>query len=478
VRVREGITITGHVEPRQVCTVTYTPTERDAGGPLGTLLAPSVTTDDGEFSISPALPRPARLEARCPGGDRGGVEITPTPNGPAVVIQVTAGASIAGRVIDAKGKPLAGVQVMAAVDGNEREIFVVNGVVTSGAQTTANANGEYLITGLLPGPYRVTALDRGRPLRPLAPVRVTLAEKEKKTGVDVRVDRADGVITGRVTGADGKPIPDAWVSAHQSIQAMVSELARGGGDEKNVSVSTSVMTDDDGALTNDVAPVLTDAAGKFTIANLPHGEFVVIAEAQAGALRGRADKVQPDANIAIQALGMSSLSGTVRSATGPAAIFTLDLVGPTTASRTFTDGTFELGRVDAGAYTITVHSHDGNGEATVTVQPNTPATVAVQLAQNAVVIGKLVGADGKPLADTGVVLLADQGPGHLSVRLEGPPPTSGPDGSFRLEGPAVVSVLAVMLPQRPWSKRPLALEPGKTLDLGTLTVDSGPPPAP
>ena len=265
VRVRTGLQIAGHVEPRQICTVSYSvadeaPSELGAQG-----LAAVTTTADGAFTLGPAIAVKAKLSARCDSGDRGALAIDPKAGDAPFVLAVTGGASIAGRVTDSKGAPVAGAQVMAGGDGSDRRITVVNGVVTSGAQALSGANGEYRITGLDAGAYRVSVLDRGRPLRSVKTVRVTLAAHEAKTGVDIAVDRADGVIAGVVTGPDGKPLAEAWVSVHQDIRAMVDDLVRdeaaASGGNKNLSVSTSISTDDDSALSNEVAGLSCHTAG-------------------------------------------------------------------------------------------------------------------------------------------------------------------------------------------------------------------------
>lgn len=399
------------------------------------------------------------------------------------MIEVKAGASIAGRVVDGKGQPVASATVMAEPrGGGERRVMVVNGMVTSGVQTLSNAQGAYEITGLAPGPYAMSALDRGRPLRSRGdkPVKVTLADAEKKTGVDIAIDRPDGVIRGVVTGPDGKPLADAWVSVQQDLHAMLDGM-RPGDDEEGSSSNTMTITSDDSEAT-DFPPVLTDAGGKFEIRNLPHAKYEVIAEAQAGALRGRASNVSPDATLAIQALGLTSLGGTVKSANGPTAVFRVELAGPITTARTFTDGKFQFGRVDPGAYTLRVTSADGNAEVKVNVIANQPTTTDVTLVANAVVIGKVVDAEGKPVAGVGVVLIKDEGEGRTTVSLEGPPPKSAGDGTFRVEGPARPSALVLMAPPSPTIKRPLALEAGKTLDMGAIRLEprrgSGAPPAP
>ena len=482
VHVRAQTKVTGHVEPRQQCTISHEVAGAGFGdGEMALFVAPRPTDPNGDFEL-PVGAAKATLTARCSSGAHGTAGIDPKTSSAPVVIQVKAGASIAGRVIDGKGQPVANATVMAAPAGDERRVMVVNGMVTSGVQTLTNAQGAYEIVGLAPGPYALGALDRGRPLRSRGkPVKVTLADAEKKTNVDLAIDRPDGVIRGVVTGPDGKPLADAWVSVQQDVGAMLEGM-RDRDEERSSSQSTMTISTSDGSEAADIPPVLTDASGKFEIPDLPHAAYEVIAEAQAGALRGRAARVTPDATLTIQALGLTSLSGTVRGANGPTAVFRVELAGPIAAARTFTDGTFQFGRVDRGAYTLRVSSADGNAEVKVNVVPNQPTKTDVTLVANAVVTGKVVDDQGKAVAGVGVVLIEDQGEGRTSISLEGPPPKTADDGTFRVEGPARTSALVLMAPPSPTIKRPLALEPGKTLDLGAIRLEprrgSGTPPPP
>lgn len=489
VRVRRGAKIVGHVEPPQPCDVKLEAEDALRPGGRGVTMlrmsAPTPTEPDGKFELGPAEDGKHVIEARCASGDQGRAPVDVQPGLGEVVVKVTPGGAIAGRVVDGDGKPVAGVGVMASPqDGGERTM-IVNGVITSGVQGLTNGSGAYEIRGLAPGSYRLSALDRGRPMptRGKAP-KVTLAAGENKTGVDLAVERANGVIEGVVTGPDGKPLADAWVSVSQDLEAMVESMARGrDGDDAPRSTMMRVEARDDGdggglGGASAFPPALTDAQGRFAIRNLPKGRYDVLAEAQAGKLRGRLAGVEPDADVQIRAVGVTSLSGTVRGASGPAALFTIELDGPTRAQRTFTDGTFELGRVDPGAYTVKVTSRDGNAEVEVEIKPGEPARVDIALVANAIVVGTLVDAGGKPLAGVPVTVVPDEGEGRLRIMLSGPPPTSGPDGKFRVEHKAGPSVLVVMTPPSPITKRGLALEAGKTLDVGQVRVDGAPPPRP
>lgn len=487
-RMKKAGKLVGHVEPRQpACDIGI---EADGDRPMMPfeMIARSsgarVSDANGNFEIAPITPSKLSLTARCASGAHGTAEVSWTPSTKDVVIAVTPGASIAGKLVDGDGKPVAGATVAANPQTGTLRTTIVNGMVTSGIQGITNAAGAYELTGLAAGAYKMTALERGQPLRPKKePPTVTLAAAEHKTGVDLQVDRPDGVIQGIVTGPDGKPLADAWVSVQQDFESMVrgaiGERGPGGpppgpeGEARTVMVSND--GDDAGGGAGTYPPALTDAQGRFEITGLPHLLFDVIAEAQAGKLRGRAEGVTPDANLTIKALGVTSLSGTVRGPKGPAGLFTVILEGPTQTQRSFTDGTFSLGRVDPGTYVVKVQSTDGNGQVSTVVAPNTPSTVDISLVANAVVVGTVVGPTGKPMADVPVVAIDDKDDGRVSISIEGPPPTTGADGKFRIErkaGKAIVVVLGV----RPPVMKKVVLEEGKTFDVGSLQIPEGDPP--
>ncbi len=496
VTVQRGAKIVGHVEPRQVCEIHHDIEDRELGPGMPMLLGPKQTTADGEFTFGPASAGKAQMRARCPSGAEGSMPIDVRVGMAPIILKVTPAASIAGRVIDGDAKPVAGATVMASLEGPSQRTMIVNGVVTSGVQGITGANGAYELVGMTAGTYTLAVLDRGRPLRMRdGAVMVILGPTNKKTGVDLAVDRPNGVIKGVVMGPDKKPLADAWVSVQQDLDAMLEGIvdreggprgapgrgpAPGGDREERTSMMTIEARDDDseGAIGAGFAPVLTDAQGRFEITGLPHARYEVIAEAQAGKLRGRASNVTPDAAITIQVDGVTSLSGTVTGGSGPAPVFAVTLSGPTTAAQSFTKGTFQFGRVDPGSYTVRVTSSQGNAEVKVDVLPNQLATMTITLLANAVVTGKLVDAQDQPLAGAALTLVPESPDGRTQISIEGPPPTTGADGSFRLESKAGPSVLVVLTPPRPFIKKGLALEAGKTLDLGTVKVESVTPPPP
>jgi hypothetical protein len=472
VTVRRATTLRGHVEPRQVCDITQDLGDR--AGPVVLRPAGVASAADGEFSLSPVGDGPTKLTARCASGDQGSADVTVARGMPDAIVKVAPGASIAGRVVDGSGKPVAGVSVMASNVSSGDSTTIINDMVTGGVQNLTDAAGAYQLDGLSAGPYKLSVLDRGKPLHSRAPPPIVeLATNQHKTGVELAIDLPNGVITGTVTGADGKVLADAWVSVHADLMSMLAPMRDPGAQGNS---ETRMMTVDDrgdpAAPEASFPPALTDAQGHYEIRGLPHATYTVVAEAQRGQLRGRATDVHPDATVNLQALGVTSLSGTVTGQGGPSALFSVELDGPTRAQRSFSDGMYSFARVDPGSYTVRVQSSDGHAQAKVEVKANAAATLDITLASNAVVIGKLVDPAGSPIAGQAVALVADTGDGRVQIQLEGPPPTTGPDGSFRIEHSAEKAILIVMRQPRPFTRRGLVLEAGKTLDLGTITIDA------
>ena len=470
VRVHRGVRVKGRVEPAQVCDVELELAQ--AAGPMRLARPTASAAADGAFALGPIDAGAYTATARCPSGDEGSVPVAVKLGMSDIAIAVKPGGAIVGRVVDGKGKPVAGASINAAA-GNRTE--VVNGMVTSGASALAGGDGAFEITGLAAGSYRSSVLDRGRPLPMKSPVAVTLAAGEKRSGVELVVDRPDGVIQGTVTGPDGKPLPDAWVSVDQSFEDMLAALPSGSeGESRELRVES--RSDGNGG-TNAIAPVLTDANGHFAITGLVRVPWTVTAEAQGGKLRGRAEKVKPDATVTIAIASVRELHGTVHS-DAPPAWFNVQLDGPTAAQRDFawTDGTFSFARIDPGTYTVKVTSNAGTGEAKVTVGAGENASVDITLTSNGLIVGKLADADGKPMPDVGVTVIPDTGDGRIQIQLSAPPPTTGPDGSFSVPSKPGKMTLVAMLRGAPAMKRGLVVQAGQTLDIGTFVISPKPPP--
>jgi hypothetical protein len=82
--------------------------------------------------------------------------------------------------------------------------------------------------------------------------------------------------------------------------------------------------------------------------------------------------------------------------------------------------------------------------------------------------------------DVSVAVLPDTGDGQVNVTMDRAPPTTGPDGAFRIETPAGKGMLLVLTQPTPTMRPGLVLTAGKTLDVGAIAIAATPvtPPPP
>lgn len=459
VHVRRGLEVSGHVEPREVCDVEISNAERD-----GLPRRYSTTTHaDGAFQFAPFGAGTATLVARCPNGDQGTVTVAVAAGAGETIVPVAPGGSINGRVVDTSGKPVAGVMVSAEHGTDTRRVEMGN--VVSGFKAVTSTAGTFEIGSLGAAEYRLSVLDTGRPMKTSKRVKLALAAGQHATGIELVVERPSGTIQGTVSGPDGAPIAEAWVAVHQSLH---DQLMSACDDPSDCRVMGSVGTG-----SHQPPPAMTDAHGHFELTGLPPGRYQVFAEAQAGKLRGGVADVTTDAEIAIRLAAVGSLRGTVHGPRGPADLFSVELDGPSGDAGSFTDGEFTFPRLDPGDYSIEVESSDGTGRATVRVSPDDVASVDIELVANGTVTGRVVDKAGKPISGMGVALIPDQPPGQLDIQLHQPPPSTGPDGRFLVQGPPGARTL-VILGRKPTAKRGLSVAAGGTLDVGDVIVDEQP----
>ena len=474
VRVRRGLEVRGHVEPRESCDVEIAKEDRDDPFRHDAM----TTAADGEFHFAPFGAGPATLIARCPNGDEGRASISVGAG--ESVLSVAAGGSIEGRVVDKSGTPLSGVIVNAEPVGDVTRLE--GGAVVSGYKAMTSTAGTFHIGGLGAASYRLSVLDTGLPVKATKTIKVALAAGQHASNVEVVVERPNGVIAGTVTGPDGAPIADAWVQLSQTMADKMNAMTAG--DEPSDAARKVVFRGEpigQGSGPRDPPPVMTDARGHFELTNLLRGRYQIYAEAEAGKLRGGASDVTTDAEITVRLAGVASLHGTVHGARGPTELFSVSLSGPTFDGRSFTGGAFDFPRLDPGDYTIDVDSTDGTGQAKVHVAPDHPASVDIPLIANGTVTGRVVDKAGKPISGIGVALIPDQPPGQMQIALHEQPPTTGPDGRFQVEGPPGARTL-VILGVPPTAKRGVAVTAGGTLDVGDVIADEpgtrSPMPAP
>lgn len=194
-----------------------------------------------------------------------------------MIVRLNPGASLAGRVLDSAGKPVAGARIQLGTVKNDP--FGLRG----DARATSSGDGSYRITSLTPGPIELTVVHANYPL--------TDAKTTVAAGTEGRLDIVmlkGGTVAGRVT-VDGRPAPD------QAVQV--------------ISTSMNFNSFDDDHRTDDT--------GRYTIAGIADGDVTVHAELEMnGVSRSRMEQAtvkngqvtQVDFNFVS---GRSAIEGTI-----------------------------------------------------------------------------------------------------------------------------------------------------------------------
>jgi hypothetical protein len=520
--VARGAYITGRVEPPGPAEVAVIPEDDGgalnmtdgfldldfSGGPATRAAA------DGTFRLGPFAPGTIVLGGKAPDGRRGEVEVAVDAKGAAgVVIVLEARGSISGRVKTRSGAPVPGAVVSlrrTVGAGETQRTTIVNGVDIGADRAPCDADGRFAVAGLDAGRWELTVLDDlGAPLafdraNPDAPERVELAEDQQKTGVELVVEGKDGEIEGVVLGPDDRPVPDAWVRVGpEEVRLPGIGAIRGGprgtpepgwdadpaagtsaeSEPRSMIVQQVIIEDGGGGGAGEIPPVLTDDAGRFVVKSLRRGKYRVNAEGLKGGARGSLEGVETGSDVTVRMKTLSKLVGRVTMGGNPVVDYTLSVEGPTRKRGEIhdDDGEFTMHGLDPGDYEVAARTPAGTGRATVTIEAGKESTVAIDIQAQGLIKGKLVDAEGAPIAGRMVIVGPRQPQGSMSIELGEPPPTTGADGSFTAKSDAGPKTFFILGPDGPDVRKDVDVVAGQTIDLGTLTAEppgSGGPPAP
>jgi len=125
----------------------------EAGGALGLRYGEAGTDSRGEFVLEHLPARRVRLEVTGGRGWSNGVAVEHDVTSPPATLHLAPAASIAGRVVDPAGRPLAGSRVSARMAGPDE---------TSGGISITGEDGGFVLASLAPGYYVVSAGAAGR----------------------------------------------------------------------------------------------------------------------------------------------------------------------------------------------------------------------------------------------------------------------------------------------------------------------------
>lgn len=482
-----GVAIRGRIEPAGPADVRIELVPDESGmlfADLEMLTAGGGATragDEGRFVLEPIRPGHYTLAARTATGGRAQLEVDVPEDGLAdVVLRVEDGASVAGKVVDTHGEPVA--RAMVALQPHREGVstsMIVNGRNLVGDASPTASDGTFRLTGLDAGTFAVSVTDEfGDPLvlgDGGGPMQIGLDDGEQAT-LDLLVEATDGVIRGQVVDAQGVPAPDSWVTVNAQPAPMAPPEPPEPGKSRRVMRQVVAVADvgDGSGGSSGRPPVLTDGEGRFEVGGLRDGKYEIVAEGMRGGARTIERNIEPGAELTIALAPLGRIEGVVRVGQTPVKDFLVQITGGLGQARRVhdEDGRFTLGRLDPSKYGLSVTSADGSGSASVTVEAGQTAEITVDVSPWSTVTGIAVGQDGTPLAHHRVALGESAGEHGFSLSLDDSDPTIETDdaGAFEVQagaGPHVLMVLGKENPM-PLVVRPFTVEPGQKLDLGTV----------
>jgi uncharacterized GH25 family protein len=392
----------------------------------------------------------------------------------AVKLMLVAGAPVSGRVVDDKGHGVAGARVTyhGASDWSQQADARYDGVQTG-------ADGSFKFAALPSGSFRFRAAHPD--YAPAQTAMVTLDGKHEQTGVTINVT-AGATVKGRVVDIEGKPVSGARVrigrasrggrgmifepprqgfsdgtgafeihglarhelaavAMHETGSSKTEEVDTTGGDVTGVTLTIDVtgtiagiVVDPQGQPVEGVqvsaAPnwrgpgrggnfadfrlrgfpeELTDGAGHFTLTGLAPGSYEVTAVRSRGMSRGRrgaadgvvADTGTKDLKIVLPPEG--GVKGKVALADGSAPdAFTIS-VGMTQQSFIAGDGSFELDALPPQTYRLQVRGPTfSSKEVEALVEPGKTTDLGTITVQKGRVLAGTVVVNGTPVPDATV----------------------------------------------------------------------------
>lgn len=265
------------------------------------------------------------------------------------------GASVAGRVTDVGGEPVAGATVH------------LSGPMSLRLDT--GPDGTFTTSSLTPGEYRVGVSVDDAPRRSLrrgytshhgkssTDHHVTVKEGETARTALVIERRADA-IEGVVVDGKGVPLSDYFVEAQriESVRASASKFD---------SMASGAVT---------------DSMGRFKIEKLGAGEYTLRAFRPGGAM-GVIAKTTAGAKAVTVKVVSGAVTGVVTARGARSERFHVTLNGPAHRGETmfYTNGVFTMKELPPGDYEVNVRSSEGTATTKVTVKEDATASVKLSL---------------------------------------------------------------------------------------------------
>jgi len=365
-----------------------------------------------------------------------------------IALSLSRGAPVSGRVVDDKGKPVAGARVVAT---NASEPLPVVDPRRDGV--VAGTDGRFSIPVVAAGTWRLTASHGD--LAPTTSVPITVDGEHARTDIEL-VMAAGAVVRGTVKDTAGAPVAGAYVSV--VAQGYVLWRAR--------------------------RQAFTAADGTFAIAGLPPRPVDVVAWHESGASAivpaDLASKREQAVALTLDITG--TLHGTVvdskgqpiaeaqviaepewSTGTSDRAAWTVYGTQPTVADQA---GAFSFSGLPAGTYRVRA-ARPGAADTTLALTPGTAAAtngppIKVTVPDEGRALGKVLLPDGKPPLAFKLTLGGTSGVAFASK-----------DGTFALPAAGGTYPLTINGPGFLELTKDVTIADGKDTDLGTITVTPG-----
>ncbi len=413
----------------------------------------------GSYLVGGAVRGAAFCEVHCPAPEAGRIVTVAD-------LVLRRGLIRKGTVVDLDGRPLEGVRIAAR---SEWEFLPRAPIGYSRSEAVTDDAGRFVLSGLSPGEYEVTAEAEGYIPR----CRPMLVDRHGSGGhatgsVDFALARGVRILRGRVESDDGLPLAGAIVGVKNSESEGRSRLYR---------------------------TARTDGGGAFVVENLPAGTLTLTAESEAFYLDAPVG-IDPDQDaVAVSMAAKGRIEARIEASAPLPEAFGVGVhefiaEGEIDGAQAFRDimfssGTISLDRLIPGIYVLVVKA-DGFAWAfsdEIDVESGeTARDVIITLSKGGAIAGRLVDDRGRYARGFEVRLMpADHDGGGGAGRAadavceQGKRVLSTEEGMFAmphvLPGSYCLEIIGTGMP--PLVRGPLKVEDGKELLLDPIVVMSG-----
>jgi protocatechuate 3,4-dioxygenase beta subunit len=412
----------------------------------------TATTDDkGKAQLAPVGTGFVLASAIAPGYAAGSAVGQVGSGGATLGLAITLrkGAAVSGKVVDEAGAPIARARVSPASNGGMFPTLASN-------VATTDAQGAFAFPALGPGGYTLNVADGQH-----APTAVTVTVAAAPVAGVVVTMKAGGVVRGIVVDRDGKPAPFATVRVAGAGKAMFeADRRQATGDDKArfevrglPRIAMSVRAESDTAASQ-ITPV--DLAARAEIADL---KLVLDVS---GTIAGT---VVDEAGAPVAEVTVNAFPDLLNGASGAGIALGAMVSATTDGSGAFTlrglpDGAYRLWASRGGGGTGR-RGRGGGGQESTSAKTGDKGVKLTLASPGALVARLALPGGGAPTMAT------------VQAGLGATTPVSGGQVALKDLAPGNYDVTFRGLEFAELTRRDVKIEPGKTTDLGTVTLARG-----